>query len=516
MYILKNAFKSINRNKGRNILIGIIIIVISCASTIALAIRSSANVVVESYKKNNPLIASFGLNRDKIMELYKGGTDSRESNIEAFNNVPSITLDEILNYGDSKYLNSYYYTYQISLNSDTLNKATDSIEKEVTKTETKTTTSGNSGMMGRGGFFNRNTTTVITKSKEIFQNAKKQTGDFSLIGYNSFDGMEDFITGNYSIVSGSLFTDFTKYECVINKELATLNEIEVNDTISLKNSTNNKAYQFTVTGIYEENSDSNSRESMYSNSVNNIITSSEIVKNIMNDDSTITFSIEPSFLLKDENSIIDFTNEVQEKGLNEYYQVTTNLDDIQEKTNSINNVKTFATTFLIITLIIGGIVLFVINMINIRERKYEIGVLRTIGMKKSLVISKFSLELLIVSIFSLSIGLIGGSLLSVNTANYLLQNEINSSNEKMNDINKNFGMMNKKEEFDENVLTPSVYTSNYMVSGVSKVNTINAVVNFNIILEMLGIGLLLTLISSLSAMISISRFSPLTILKERS
>ena len=44
----------------------------------------------------------------------------------------------------------------------------------------------------------------------------------------------------------------------------------------------------------------------------------------------------------------------------------------------------------------------------------------------------------------------------------------------------------------------------------------NAVVDFKVILQLLGIGLLLTLISSASAMISISRFSPLTILKERS
>lgn len=38
MYILKNAWISITRNKGRNILMGIIILVIACATTISLAI----------------------------------------------------------------------------------------------------------------------------------------------------------------------------------------------------------------------------------------------------------------------------------------------------------------------------------------------------------------------------------------------------------------------------------------------------------------------------------------------
>ena len=50
MYIIKNAFVSISRNKGRNILIGIIITVIACACTIALAIRNTANMTVEEYQ----------------------------------------------------------------------------------------------------------------------------------------------------------------------------------------------------------------------------------------------------------------------------------------------------------------------------------------------------------------------------------------------------------------------------------------------------------------------------------
>ena len=47
MYILKNSLISIARNKGRNILIGIIILVIACASTTLFSydefIKSSNN-----------------------------------------------------------------------------------------------------------------------------------------------------------------------------------------------------------------------------------------------------------------------------------------------------------------------------------------------------------------------------------------------------------------------------------------------------------------------------------------
>lgn len=50
---------------------------------------------------------------------------------------------------------------------------------------------------------------------------------------------------------------------------------------------------------------------------------------------------------------------------------------------------------------------------------------------------------------------------------------------------------------------------------VQAIQNLEAVVDFTVVIQLLGIGLLLTLISSLASMISIQRFSPLTILKER-
>lgn len=154
------------------------------------------------------------------------------------------------------------------------------------------------------------------------------------------------------------------------------------------------------------------------------------------------------------------------------------------------------------------LVLLILNMINVRERKYEIGVLRTIGMKKKTVIQQFVLELLIVSIISLSLGGILGSIISVPTANNLLKSEIETASNQQEQIKENFG---EKKDDNKKITQP--------MNGVNKieyVSEINAVVDIKILLELLGIGILLTVLSSLTAMISIARFSPLTILKERS
>ena len=489
MYILKNSLISIFRNKGRNILIGLIILTIACASTVTLAIRNTANTIVKSYEESHDLIATISFDRGQLGQQFKGGEDAQKENIEAFNNIQSVTIDDVKNYGDSNYLKGYYYTYTTSLNSDTLSKAKDSFEYEVEDKQTSTSS---------------NTTTVITKSKKKFESDKNLTGDFELDGYSSYDAMTEFTEGTSTITDGEMISDFNGFECVISSELETLNSISVGDTITLKNPTTEKTYDFKVTGIYSSNNDNGDTASMYSKSANKIITGSGVIEQLVADDSTLTTNVTPSFILNSEDDIEAFTAEVKEKGLNEYYTVNTNLDEITSATESIENVKTFATTFLIITLIISSLVLFVINMINIRERKYEIGVFRTIGMSKLKLTMQFVLELLIVSTMSLIIGAIIGAFLAKPVGNMLLANEIESTQSTQQEMSNNFGK-------------PGGMDMQFNKGGkVQAIQNMEAVVDFTVVIQLLGIGLLLTLISSLASMISIQRFSPLTILKERS
>lgn len=402
-----------------------------------------------------------------------------------------------------------------SLNSDSLTKATDSFEYEVedrqtSTTSTSTTTGGNSGMgRGPGGgerhtTINNNTTTVITKSKEVFQSMRNLTGDFEIDGYSSYDAMTDFVNGTYKVTEGEMITDFNSYECVISSELATLNEVTVGSKITFKNPNDNeKTYEFTVTGIYTDNSNIDDTKNMYSQSANKIITGSGVIDLLLQDDSTLVTNITPSFIIENKEAVDSFIEEVRQKGLNEYYTINTNLEELETATKSIKNVKTFATTFLIITLIISGIVLFVINMINIRERKYEIGVFRTIGVSKFKLTVQFVLELLIVSIITLMIGAVCGGYLSKPVGNLLLQNEIEDSKVEEQEISDNFGKGPMDMKFRGNI-------------EVQEIDAIDAIVDTYVVTELLGIGIVLTLISSLASMISIIKFSPLTILKERS
>ena len=104
--------------------------------------------------------------------------------------------------------------------------------------------------------------------------------------------------------------------------------------------------------------------------------------------------------------------------------------------------------------------------------------------------------------------------MSKSVSNSLLANEINSSKESSEKVKGNFGGPD-----DFNPMEGGGPTKDFTEKGRPKVEayeSIDAVVNINVLLELLGIGLTLILISSFAAMVSIQRFTPLTILKERS
>ncbi len=470
MYILKNAITSITRNKGRNLLIGLIIMVISVAVTVTLAINNTATSLIKDYKDKYQVEASITVNRENMMKDFNPNDreNSKNDMKDKFNLASSLTETDIKNYADSKYVKSYYYTSSVKVNSNDLEKAE---------------MSSNNDMSER----------------------KKDEDDYSsfeIKGYSSYDAMNEFISGSYKITDGEMFTDFTSNNCLINSELATINNLKVGDTITFTDD-NNNTYQLVISAIYEENSSDS--KSMFSSSANTIITSSNFINKMSTTNSELKLSVNPIFILTSKDVVDKFSSELTSKGLDENLMVTTNLESIDESVSTISNVKTFAVTFLVITLIIGAAVLLIINMINIRERKYEIGVLRTIGMKKTKVCLQFILELLIVALASLLLGAGIGSFVSVPFSNKLLENEIATSKNENNNIRENFG---KNDKFNDKKFNG--------VANVEAFDSINATVDVKVLLELLALGLSLTLISSISATVSIQKFSPLTILKERS
>src|SRR5574344_46710 len=188
MYIFKNAWLSIKRRKGRNLLIGIIILVISCASAITLAIKNSASNLIESYENQYQVEATIEVDRSTLMGQGQPGENtssstSKEDMKDTFSSISSLTIDNVNSYGDSDYVTSYYYTNSIGMNSSNIEKASST---------SSTTSSGTSNDDKKGNM------------PEM-----ESSSDFTLKGYSSIEAMTSFIDGIIPSPPRSIHSHFT-------------------------------------------------------------------------------------------------------------------------------------------------------------------------------------------------------------------------------------------------------------------------------------------------------------------
>lgn len=78
MYIIKNALRCIGRSKGRNILIGVIVLVIAVSSCIGLSIRQAADDAKEKTMDSMTITATISFDRQAMMSEIGKGTENSD------------------------------------------------------------------------------------------------------------------------------------------------------------------------------------------------------------------------------------------------------------------------------------------------------------------------------------------------------------------------------------------------------------------------------------------------------
>lgn len=73
MYILKNAGKNLLRNKGRNMIIALIILAMLTFTAISMIINSATGAVIENYKEQFGSEVYLQYDMDKIRDLEENG-----------------------------------------------------------------------------------------------------------------------------------------------------------------------------------------------------------------------------------------------------------------------------------------------------------------------------------------------------------------------------------------------------------------------------------------------------------
>lgn len=475
MYILKNAFKNNKRNIGRNLIVGFIIFVISLSSVVAFAINESSDTVIQSAKDEYMGKVQIELDIATLRESNK-----RPDEVEA------VTTEQYEQYAQSSYVDYTSKTYTVPTYSTEISEVTES-----------STASDESGEMPAGGDM-----PVVGEMRGATEEYAVDP-TFKVIGYNDYQAMTEFVEGTYEITEGQIFENDN--EIVINETLAAANDLKIGDTIELKSAYDDTKVELKITGLFADYSETVSgpfSQNAYSLTDNLIVTTTATAEEFTGGDLS-KGRIEYVYYLTSSEVYDQFVAEVESIGIPEGYVASYDTMSYNMVVSPIESIVSITSGFVAVVYSVGGIILLLVTMLILRERKYEVGVLRAIGMKKSKLMMQFIMENVIIAVVALLIALPIGIGASQPISDYLLANADSSS---------------QAEMFEGG---PSMQKGNGELSTVrngrsdaSAITSMDVSVDSVVIIQIIGVVFTLIIISSLFSLTYIMRFEPINILND--
>lgn len=456
MYILKNALQNLFRNAGRNLLTAAIFLLVITMSCVALVVYNGAGSIAEQYKDRLSTEVLLNVDDRKISEA--AGED------DAFRR-PALTDELIQKLAASPYLKKTVYSAQMEAIADGL-KYSNPVEKRDIE-------------MQRAGE----------------DRVKTRLPQYYLNGFEDVSQAEAFQSGKAKLIEGAFPT--AENECVISDTLAELNGLKPGDTFRAKSiyytdkqGRTLEEMDLKVSGVYHRDYDEGEMN----------IDSDIFTKYRLLTDPRYTYEpvFQASFFLKDPKDLDAFAQEAYAAGLSEYYKLSTDAVAYNAFVKPVEQMGTISLIFLCVVLVLGAAVLLILSTLVVRERKYEIGVLRAMGMKKGRVAAQLVLESVLIMAVCLFLGVALGSLLAQPVTDLLLSNQMSQA-----------------------LGGPSLAggTGAYYFGGLATDNApithISAALSLSTITELVGIALVLTAAAGAACAACAMKYEPMRILRER-
>jgi putative ABC transport system permease protein len=477
MYILENAFRNVLRNRGRNILIGAIIFAVIVTTVIALMINNTTSGIINDYKSRFGAEVRLEPNMQKVRdEAMANSTNGLVKMI-----MPSIPPEQYIAFGESEYLQGSIFTASAGVTSDNIQ----SIDAEL---------GGGSGMMMMGG--GPGDASANTPMEYMM----------SLQG----NSLSEFDTGTRELASGEMPDELN--ECIVSADLAELNDIQIGDNFSFTGEIRNMeegiflptSYTLTVVGTYYDVTDEYTEGGMqnaFTNRRNEILTTYDTVAQEIQPDLS-GIKIGATYFLKEPGMLDAFAEEVYSKGLAETFDVTTDEAAYNKIVGPVEGLRGISVTFMIVVLVFGGSIIALLSSIAIRERKYEIGVLRAMGMKIRKVALGLWVEMLIITFVCLAVGLGFGKLAAQPIANTMLAGQIEA-------------VEASEEEQSSGAMMMMPPQSSSSSADAEPLSNIDISMGLETTLQIMGIALLLATLAGLVSISRITKYEPIKILMER-
>ncbi|GMQ56344.1 ABC transporter permease [Vallitalea sediminicola] len=479
MISIKLALKNIVRIKGRSIMIGIIMLVISISALVSLSIQSGTKETLLEARQKLGSDVTLEVNmqnmQKKIIENMQNGNSTKID-------METLTTEIAEQYTKSKYVKDYDYSIDVPLITD--NKVVGENDGE-------------------------SNVSIMNNSEGNSEKGSMTFPEIKLIGNLNSEYQKEFKNGNKTIVDGRLYTkeEVEKKEpvVVISKNLADLNNLEVGDTFTVKTlGEDSKETDLKIIGLYEDRVQQDITIPLpFMSRDNEIYTPLTIADSLRGgiDESIINSA---TYIIDDPANIAAFKEEVKANGVDlESFVLDANDESYTKMVGPLEKLNSIIRLFLIIVVITGAIIMVLLMIITTRERKFEVGILRSLGVKRGRIALQFITETLIIVSFALIIGIMAGKTVSQKTADYLLQKEVTAQKEADEENNDNpTNIMNIGNSSIDNV-------------DVEAIDEIDTKVEIKEILYLILIALFISSCGSVVSSFWIMKYEPMKILSNR-
>ncbi|MEC1737729.1 ABC transporter permease [Bacillus mojavensis] len=472
MNFIKRAFWNMRAKKGKTFLQLFVFAVICIFVLSGLTIQSAAQKSSDLARQELGGTVTLQVDRQKQMEKQQDNGEKR-----SFESTP-IKVSDANKLTALDHVKSYNFITSASANAGNF----DAIESS---SDTK-------GAPMQGG-------------KQMVQ------ADLSIEGVISTSLLEEFSDGDAKITEGRAITksDVGKKVTVINETLAEENDLSVGDSITIESATDeDTTVKLKIVGLYKTTSSGDDQAQNFSflNPYNKLYTPYTATAALKGDDYKNT--IDSAVYDMDDAEHIDAFVKAAKKTSIDFDTFTLNTNDqlYQQMVGPIENVASFSKNVVYLVSAAGAVILGLIVMMSIRERKYEMGVLMAIGEKRWKLIGQFLTEILIVAVIAIGIASLTGNLVANQLGNQLLSQQISSSTDSTQTASGQMpgggGGMGR-----------GMFGQSSSNAGV--IDSLNVVVSMNDMLVLGGIGMVIAVIATLLPSISVLRLHPKTILTKQ-
>lgn len=470
MNFLKRAFLSLVRRKGKSLILLVIIFILSNVMAGSIAIGQASNNVERTIKLQLGANASVELDWEKMQDWTE----------DQWNSLEYITPEMADKIGGLSYVKYYDYSSETYINSTTLTQ------------------------------YDPNMVEVPT------------------ISYFPIKGVQyapilDIVNGNATLVNGRTFNESeitnADYVALISDKVAELNNIFVGDVIYLQNTFSiwkedntveevKRDIALEVIGIFTpkvEQSEENNGGWIDYTPFNRIYVPNGVVhaeNRWMNEQYAIAYPdsnikidqiyITPTFVLNNPEDVESFRTEAKNL-LPDYYKVTVSSDAYDSVAGPIKFIGSLSNIILYVAIGATILILSLVVILFLRDRKHELGIYLSLGESKSKVVGQILIEVLSIAIIAITLSLLTGNSIAESTSQSMmdLRNEITGNTDNGGVIYRDMGY--------------------YPTNGVTEDDVLEAYkieFSWDYVLILYGVGLGTVLLSSIAPMIYILRLKP--------